>query len=484
MINTIVITLSALVLVLSSSLYFANFLRKSRAKERESADRIAALAVENARLLRMVEYDDLTSARSRRYMQELFKRTRQDGRNVLAFLDLDNFKSVNDGFGHRAGDALLRRIADSLDEERQEGEVVFRVGGDEFGVFLPDTTMEQAQTRCESFVRAIAESHISVDGIDIRRTASAGLTRIASGQDLVGALYYADEALYSAKEAGGNTLRITEGETLRSMIARRTGPRPEDLAEAVRREEVTYFVQPIFDTRTGGAIGVEALLRWMRQDGRVLLPKTFLGAMEGSRATNLVPPVRTARKIANQFSGFGDDFFCAFNISSHVLECPRLDPDQLIEHLLGSLDPEKTVFELVENVAIRDLERTRQLLDRLRDRGVRVALDDFGTGMSNLHWLNELNVDIVKIDKSFVRGLDGPGRDTSILQALQELSEKMGFDIIAEGVETEAELAVLQDIGIHLAQGYLLGRPERADYWQTRLNLGTRSDMSQSEARA
>lgn len=482
---TILVLLSvACVLALVGCVFHFMNVRKMRGQAQIAAEQIQSLTSENVRLLRMVECDDLTSARSRRYMRELFARTRQDGRNVLAFFDLDNFKSVNDGFGHRAGDALLRCIADNLKSASREGEIVFRVGGDEFGVYMQSVALDDAVSRAENFVTTISKSSITVDGIEIRRTASAGVTRVAAGQDLVGALYYADEALYSAKKSGGNMLRVTEGETLRSMIARRTGPRPEDIAEAVRREEVTYFVQPVFDTRTGRAVGVEALLRWMRSDGRVLLPNKFLNAMEDSQTANLVPPVRTAAKVANLFSEFDDDFYCAFNISSHLLECPRQDSDQLIDNLLGSLDPRQTVFELVENVAIRNLDHTRRLLDRLRERGVRVALDDFGTGMSNLHWLNKLNVDIVKIDKSFVRGVDAKGHDKSILQALHELSHKMGFDVVAEGVETEAELAALQEIGIHYAQGYLLGRPAKAEYWQSRLSPDACPVQSGSRARA
>lgn len=453
-----------------AAVVFAYRYKSLSLSSRHDRERIKTLSAENSRLLRMVEFDDLTSAHSRRFMKEVFAQERQDGQNAMVFLDLDNFKSVNDGFGHRAGDALLRQIADDLQATCREGEILFRLGGDEFGLFLKNTPLADAIHRAEHFVRVVGTSSIDIDGMKIRRTASAGVTRVGAGQDLVGVLYYADEALYAAKQDGGNALRATEGETLRSMIARRTAPRPEDLAEAIRREEVTYFVQPIFDVKQGRAVGVEALLRWVRSDGRIFLPSKFLETMAGHQASTLLPPIGTAAKVSEMFSGYGDDFYCAFNISSHLLETPSRDAAELIDDLLGQLDPRNTVFELVENMAIRNLDKTRYILDQLRERGVRVALDDFGTGMSNLLWLKDLNVDMVKIDKSFVRGLGRPEMDTSILKALHGMSQSMGFDVVAEGVETEAELAVLQDIGIEKAQGFLLGRPERAERWKARFD--------------
>lgn len=454
----------------AAALVFALRADRLRAQVRETQDRLTTTSRENARLMNMVEYDDLTSARSRRYMHELFATRPQTGRNAMIFMDLDNFKSVNDGYGHRAGDALLRRIADGLGAACKEGEVLFRLGGDEFCVYLENTPVPEAVRRAKTFVATVSECRIDIAGVQVRRTASAGVARIDKGQDLVGALYYADEALYAAKQSGGNALRVTEGETLRSMIARRTSPRAEDMAEAIRREEVTYFVQPIFDTALGQAVGVEALLRWVRSDGRVLLPEKFLDAMTENQACQIIPPVRTTATVSTMFSGLGERFYTAFNISSRILEASTLENSAHLDALIGDLDPAHTVFELVENAAIRNIDKTRYLLDQLRERGVRVALDDFGTGMSNLHWLNALNVDMVKIDKSFVRGLGTPGQDTSILRALHDMSQSMGFDVIAEGVETEAALEVLQEIGITRAQGYLLGRPERPDYWHSRLS--------------
>lgn len=447
----------------------ARHIRKLRKAQAGLAERVNALTAENARLLNMVEFDDLTAARSRRYLRELFSRMRQDGRNAMVFLDLDEFKSVNDGFGHRAGDAFLRRIAETLRNECREGETLFRHGGDEFCIYLRRTDLAPAVRRARAFVAAIAATSVLVDGVAVRRTASAGVARIDAGQDMMGALYYADEALYAAKQAGGNTVRATEGETLKTMIARRTGPRAEDVAEAVLRDEITYFVQPVYDTLAGRAIGVEALIRWVRGDGDVLLPEKFIGVMHGNYHRELTPPVHVAADVVRALDKGHQDFYCAFNISSRFLERSIEDNLQYTSTLSEGLDPSRIVFELVESAVIRNPEKTRELLRELRARGLRIALDDFGTGLSNLERLQDYDFDIVKIDRRFVQGIGERRADPGILRAMFEMSRDMGFRLVAEGVEQEHELRRLQEIGIYDAQGYLLGRPEKVSYWRERI---------------
>ena len=447
-------------------------LRQSKRAAEETAalrERNSALVAENARLLNMVEFDDLTDARSRRYLRELFARSRQDGTNAMIFVDLDEFKSVNDGFGHRAGDGFLRRIAQALRDECRETETLFRHGGDEFCIYLQGIALPEAVQRAGTFVQVVRETSVDVSGVNVRRTASAGVAQVDPGQDMMGALYYADEALYAAKQAGGNCVRATEGETLKTMIARRTGPRAEDLAEAIRREEITYYVQPIYDTRAGRAVGVEALIRWVRSDGDVLLPAKFIDMMTRSQHRELSPPDSVSVDVAQSFCPANDRLYCAFNISSRFLERSVEDNMHFARSLTRGLDPSQVVLELVESAAIRNPERARDMLLQLRAHGIRIALDDFGTGFSNLERLQEYEVDIVKIDRRFVHGLGTGQGDRGILRALHALSLDMGFSVIAEGVETEQELRALQEIGIYDAQGYLLGRPETVSYWQSRI---------------
>ena len=433
--------------------------------------RLAHEQCRSAGLVEMVETDDLTSAYSRRYMRNIFSQEAQFGQNATAFIDLDNFKSVNDGYGHKSGDALLKVISDKLVGLASPNEVVFRIGGDEFGVYMRDVDLNAATVRAERFQSAISEATIFVDGFTVSRSASVGVARIEKGQDLVGALYYADEAQYAVKSKGGNAVLANTGATLRSMIQRRTGPRAEDLAAAIKRNEVTYHVQPVFNTNTGAAIGVEALIRWQRSDGRVILPDQFIDVMTGNYNARVTPPLAAANKIADAFTRGPENIYCAFNISSGFLDRTVEDDDAWVQDLLAPLNPHRTVFEIVEHAVIRNMEKTRMLLNRLQAEGVRIALDDFGTGFSNLERLQQLNVDIVKIDRLFVRSIDQPGADIGILSALLDMSQAMGFEIIAEGVETEAECKKLRDLGIYNMQGFLLGRPDTAENWVGKLGL-------------
>lgn len=455
------VTVFALVLV---STLLLVMLRRERYRNETLEARVGAL-------VQMVEYDDLTSSHSRRFIREVFLKEPQTGENALIFMDLDNFKSVNDGYGHKSGDVLLRAISNRLMEMARPNEVVFRIGGDEFGVYLRNMTLDHATMRASEYQRAVCDVSIFLDGVSVSRSVSVGVARVEKGQDLVGALYYADEAQYAAKTSGGNTVRANTGATLRSMIQRRTSPRAEDLAAAIARDEVTYHVQPVFNTQTGDAVGVEALIRWQRADGRVILPDQFIEVMTGNYNARMTPPLAEANRIAEAFTGGKKDMFCAFNISSGFLDRNVADNDEWVQDLLNGLNPKRTVFEIVERAVIRNTEHTRHLLNRLRAEGVRVALDDFGTGLSNLERLQELNVDIVKIDRRFVRSIDKPGADLGILRALQEMSRSMQFHIIAEGVETQAELETLQSLGIWNAQGYLLGKPDTAEYWTEKLGL-------------
>lgn len=454
------------------------FAFKLRASNHAMRTKLRRLEIERRDLVRLVNYDDLTSAHSRHFVRSLFQNELQDGRNSIMFIDLDNFKSVNDGYGHKVGDTLLRAIANALQSAALPNEVVFRVGGDEFAIYMRRTGIEEGLLRARAINEIVASVSIVADGVPITRTASIGVATIDAGQDFAGALYYADEAQYSAKSSGGNTSLANTGDTLRTMIARRTGPRVEDVARALERDEVTYFVQPIFDTLNNRPVGVEALLRWQRNDGRLFLPDQFIDVLTDRNATRLAPPFEKANRIARSFTGGDLDLFFSFNISAGMLDYDDSDFHDLCQKHLVGLEPSNVVFEIVESAMIRDVAKARHFLQVLRDKGVRVALDDFGTGFSNLERLQELNVDIVKIDRRFVRGIEQGGVDTGILRALYELAIAMDFDIIAEGIESPAELEALHAIGIYHGQGYLLGRPARAEFWLKEFGLGQQQATS------
>ncbi|MBM2574985.1 EAL domain-containing protein [Jannaschia sp. Os4] len=242
-------------------------------------------------------------------------------------------------------------------------------------------------------------------------------------------------------------------------------PDAATVRSAMTGGEFAYHVQPIWNVETGRMIGVEALSRWLRADGSIGLPETFLTQITRSYADGGTPPMDRAGATARPFTDAG--LFCAFNLSSQFLDRSATDAAWM-DDLLGALAPDRIVFEITEGATISHPDRTARLIDALRERGVRFALDDFGTGLSNLERLQTYPVDFVKLDRRFVQGI-GAGRDVGILKALVGLSEDLSFDVIAEGIEAEDERDRIRAAGIVLQQGYLHGRPGPVDDWAARI---------------
>ena len=246
-------------------------------------------------------------------------------------------------------------------------------------------------------------------------------------------------------------------------------PERAEIAEGIARGEFGYHVQPIRDVSDdradplGRVVGVEALSRWTRADGSVLGPDLFMTAIHRGYAEGLKPPMDHTAATAAPFAAAG--LFCAFNVSSGFLD--RGDEAGWIDALLAPLDPAQVVFEITEGSIISHPAATARLVDALRERGVRFALDDFGTGLSNLERLQTYPVDFVKLDRRFVSALDGAegARASAILSGLAAMRAELGFEVIAEGVETEAERDRLRGAGVTWMQGYLLGRPAPVERW-------------------
>ena len=441
------------------------FMRRQLARVRQENTNLLA---SNFQLTEFVEFDVLTDAMSRRYLTDRLDRRKHDRTHALLFVDLDDFKTVNDGYGHEVGDELLIEIAKSMIAVCRANDFVARIGGDEFCVFLENVNLKKATVIAERFRIAIEGANVTVKDKKVARSASIGVTELAPHQAMMDAIYIADAAQYAAKEGGRNKVEPAGPAVLKNLAKLQTKPTTEEIGKALENGEVTYFVQPIFDLITTKAVGVEALIRWVRPNGRVMGPETFFDLMTQNYRRDFRPPIAAANKLATTFTTMDPPLFCAWNISSSFLSRSLESDPKWIEGLLNGIDPKRTVFEIVESAVIEHPERTRKLLTQMRAAGVRVALDDFGTGLSNLERLVEYPIDIVKIDRSFVSGL-GRGTDSAILKGLVTMQDSMGFDIIAEGVERPEELDVLQHHGITKAQGFLLGRPQTVEYWERQI---------------
>jgi diguanylate cyclase (GGDEF)-like protein len=383
------------------------------------------------------------------------------------FVDLDHFKRVNDTLGHDAGDELLRGVAARLAQSLREGDLIARWGGDEFTVLVP-------RMRCSGEVGTLARRVIEalqppfeIGGLQLRVSASVGVASWPDdGEDGPSLLRRADMALYRAKEEGRNgyhCYRASDFAGLDDGLSLETA-----LQRAVAEGGLQLHYQPQVDTRSGRICSVEALARWHHPERGWISPAVFIPLAE--RTGDILAlgawVLRTAcaQAAAWRAAGLGD-FSVAVNISPAQFE--RSDLPALVAEVLEDtgLAPEALEIEVTESVAVRRVGETAQALRTLQSRGVRIALDDFGTGYASLAAFKDLPCDTLKIDRSFIAGLEragadrGGSKDAAIVRALQALAEGLGLRLVAEGVETAAVTTALQGLGCWTHQGYWLHRP-------------------------
>lgn len=465
------LSLAVLASVLTAVLCIRYFDRKLRTMRRSLHHAYG----HSRKLARQLDHDPLTKCHSRHYfMSRVQDWLDQEGSAgvTLMILDIDHFKSINDSYGHGAGDLFLIACADALRHEIGPTGIVARLGGDEFWVAvnaLPPDRADSLADRLRGLMRKVETDQM---GTKITRSVSIGLTQVAAGSELEAAMLDADTALYLAKASGRNLSMQTSASLREKASSERAKPTIEGIKQGLADDQFTYFVQPIFDISTQAPhapLGVEALIRWVRPDGSILLPADFMTTITRHYNNAVKPPIHMANQVAAHFAGSDPAMFCAFNVSSAFLQHSVGTGSDWLENLLAGLNPSSTVLEIVESAVIEDAPKAKSLLSAVREAGVRIALDDFGTGHSNLMRLRDLPVDIVKIDRGFVASIASSRKNTAILKALIGMGADLGFDIIAEGVETEDQLHKLQDLGITQAQGFLLGQPAPLSEWRSTL---------------
>ncbi|MEQ9503336.1 MAG: EAL domain-containing protein [Deltaproteobacteria bacterium] len=446
----------------------------------ESLRRMIRYAVERKRTEQRVRAlasrDALTGLANRTTFQErlneaLARSERSQEPIALLFVDLDRFKAINDTFGHAAGDIVVRDVASRLSEAVREYDVVARLGGDEFAVLLSELDDPLTPQRVADRILDALALPIPLGDATVAISASIGIaTSPDAGRTAEQLVKSADFAMYAAKRAGRNGYRsFNEVDDPRST---RRHQLLSDLRASLDERRFVLHYQPQFRVENHEPVGAEVLLRWQRQDGTLVPPGEFIPLLEDS---GLIVDVgafvmrEACRTLAAWRRDGAPDFRIAVNLSPKQFESDGLV--DVVQRALADADLEPSALELeiTESLLMRDTTRTSNTLGALAELGVRIALDDFGTGYSSLAYLERFDVDVLKIDRSFVQPLDKSAVSAgSVAGAIVSLGHQLGLEVIAEGVETVRQLDALRWEGCDVVQGYLLGRPA-ADWRPPRL---------------
>jgi diguanylate cyclase (GGDEF)-like protein len=452
--------------------------RLARGLEATVADRTAALLLTTDKLQVQAWSDPLTGMPNRARLFDLIEQSLACGPLAVALLDLDGFKSVNDSLGHAAGDALLSTLGERLVAEIPAGAVATRLGGDEFAFFLDGcTTEQQARTFGASILRSLT-APVDVGSRSLVLTGSLGLVLSCPDDTPESLLRNADVAMYAAKDSGKDRLRMFEP-SMRDHLLERVALEA-DLRTALLGGQIVPWFQPVIDLETGRTVGVEALARWRREDG-FCPPGVFVPLAEQSGLVSLLGR-QVLRSACAQAARWNRDTPLTLSVNLSAVQLASEDlVDQVREALFDSgLAPERLVLEITETVLMEDPTSVGPRLAALRSLGIRIALDDFGTGYCALGYLQKIPVDIIKIDRAFVREVHLGARQSALAATVMTLAGSLDLEVIAEGIELPEQAARLRALGCRLAQGFLYSEALSAEELLDRLraeHAGTREEI-------
>jgi diguanylate cyclase (GGDEF)-like protein len=424
----------------------------------------------------LAHHDALTGLPNRILVQDRFDQARahadRSGLKIaLLFLDLDNFKTINDSLGHTVGDALLKQIAGRLTECVRDTDTISRQGGDEFLVVLPALHHTDDAAPVLGKLMEHLREPILADGHELATSVSIGIAIYPDdGRDFDTLLKKSDTAMYRAKGAGRNAYRYFD-EQMNVEAVEHLSLR-NDLRRALDRSEFVLHYQPQLDLTTGAVVGVEALMRWNHPERGLVAPGHFIPLAEES---GLIVPMsvwvmQEACRQAMRWRAAGlPDLLMAVNLSA--VQFRRGDVEQTVMQALAvsGLNPEFLELELTESTLVYESEAVLETLQRLKQRGVRLSIDDFGTGYSSLSYLKRFAIDKLKIDQSFIRDLAVDPDDAAIVRAIIQMAHSLGLKALAEGVETAEMLARLRVFGCDEVQGYHFARPMPAQQFEAYL---------------
>jgi len=434
------------------------------ARQLESFD--GQMAINTAKLEKMAMFDVLTGLPNRNMLtfqieKQLAGSIRDDRLVALMFMDLDDFKKVNDSHGHDVGDKLLKAAAMRISKPIRESDIASRFGGDEFVILLSNIeSKKHVDTVAKKLIEEFKEP-IIVDGVTFYVSISIGIAITNHSRATpVELLRHADIAMYEAKAKKGAEYRVYDA-TMNLKVMQKVELESE-AREALRDNQFSLALQPQIEMHTGRLVGFEALLRWQHPKKGNISPADFIPLLENTsfmleldywvitRSTYLI------RELKN--SGYSD-VKMAINLSAGQFLDPSL-PEFLQQQIIkNDIAPDQVCLELTETVLVSDIKRATTIMQNIRDMGCMLAIDDFGTGYSSLSYLKSLPADYIKIDRSFVANIASSADDRNIVHSTISMVRNMGMQVVAEGIETSEQYELLCHFDCNLGQGYLISRP-------------------------
>ena len=416
-------------------------------------------------LAHQADHDGLTGLMNRRrFSLELRKelaRARRHGHSAaLLFIDLDDFKGINDSLGHKVGDDLIRAVGSALAARVRGSDVLARLGGDEFGVLLTETDLDGARIVANELSTAIREAQLRIGERTVRITASIGMTPLDAHGSEDDLLIAADLAMYEAKQAGRDRIAVHGTSTARRGAEGERVAWPDRIRDAFSNDGFVLHYQPILDLHAGSVTTYEALIRMRGPNEELIPPGSFLDVAD---RYGMAPSIdrwvasKAIETIAN--GGISPLARVAINISARTLNHPEILDELERELARTDVAPSRLIFEITETAAIEHVANAKRFAARLTSLGCSLALDDFGTGFSSFYYLKHLPCQYLKIDGEFIRNLRASPNDRLLVQSMVDIARGMGKLTIAEFVGDEETIAILKELGVDYAQGFHIGKP-------------------------
>jgi len=417
---------------------------------------------------KQANYDKVTNLPNRnmfhdRLEQEIRKSDRANEPLALLLIDLDQFKEVNDTLGHDVGDLLLQKVGMRIRDCVRSTDTVARLGGDEFTIILTDLpSLSKVEVIAQKIVDRLAEGY-QIGDHAIHISGSIGITLYPDDTNSIDALIKnADQAMYAAKEKGRNCFSYFT-QSLQDIAKNRLNLK-NDLRHAIPNDELSVYFQPIIDLSSGKIIKAEALLRWLHPMRGMVGPQDFIPLTEETGLINEIGDWvfrESVRWVKRWEDLLEEDFQLSINMSPVQFrnEDESIASQWLVYLNELGLSGENIVIEITESLLLNAESNVIDKLYHFRDAGIQVAIDDFGTGYSSLAYLKKFDIDILKIDQTFVRNLETDQNDIALSEAIIVMAHKLGLKVVAEGVETDGQRNILRDAGCDFAQGYLFSRP-------------------------